>query len=257
MEVLDPRDVETETRGKKVNGLTVYPRAMPLKILRIFRTRFAGLEEARHELKRVRIMQDYLEPSYMARPEEFLVDYACDGNPDFLLCGLQEFVEGEIFEPWHHVSEDLLRSLFRNMVQPAGDSGKGSDAWVESVIRNVEGFVRQARRMIAEAHHVPDLAGVGNLILTRTGELKLVDINNISRVSFDSKIPLDDRGYPVCDKSIRVLSRLEQELLGRLTEKNDPIYRTFLDPKRIDQVKVLEEQFHLSGLSTSSFYMPA
>ena len=91
--------------------------------------------------------------------------------------------------------------------------------------------------MILQTNRVPDLAGVGNLILTRSGNIKLVDINNISRVSFDRTIPLDDRGYPVCDKSIEALSLLERKLTGRSLDGRDIIYNTFLDPERMKDVK--------------------
>jgi hypothetical protein len=100
--------------------------------------------------------------------------------------------------------------------------------------------------MIMEAEHVPDLAGVGNLILTRSGAIKLVDINNISRVTFDPKIRVDDRGYPVGDKSIEALCLLEKKLLGKPINKGDPIYKTFLDPERMKDVKAAEEAFYLS-----------
>ncbi|MDL1960036.1 MAG: hypothetical protein LWW99_11905, partial [Deltaproteobacteria bacterium] len=88
--------------------------------------------------------------------------------------------------------------------------------------------------------------GAGNLILTRSGNIKLVDINNVSRVSFDSIISLDDRGYPICDKSIEALSLIEQKLLGRFLLRTDPIYDTFLDPERVKEVRALDEEFQLS-----------
>lgn len=56
--------------------------------------------------------------------------------------------------------------------------------------------------MVAEAGHIPDLAGAGNLIITGTADIRLVDINDISPISLDSSIYLDEKGYPVCDKSI-------------------------------------------------------
>jgi hypothetical protein len=64
-------------------------------------------------------------------------------------------------------------------------------------------FIKRLKQMIAKIGHVPDLAGAWNLILTRPRNIKLVDINNISRVSFDPVINLDDKGYPICDKSIK------------------------------------------------------
>ena len=91
-------------------------------------------------------------------------------------------------------------------------------------------------------------------MLTITGEIRLVDINNISRVSFDSEIRIDDRGYPVCDRSIQALSMLEQKLLARPLSKKDPIYKTFLAPDRIKKVEAIEEEFN-RGLNTSTSYL--
>ena len=90
---------------------------------------------------------------------------------------------------------------------------------------------------------MPDLAGIGNLLLTPSGEIKLVDINNISRVSFESSISIDDRGYPVCDKSIESLSLLEQGLLQKPLQQDDIIYKTYLEPSRMEEVKALEKEF--------------
>ena len=46
MEVLDPAEVEKETKGLEVDGMMFYPQAEPLKMLRIFRTRFDSLKDA-------------------------------------------------------------------------------------------------------------------------------------------------------------------------------------------------------------------
>ncbi len=100
--------------------------------------------------------------------------------------------------------------------------------------------------MILEANHVPDLAGVGNLLLTPEGEVKLVDINNISRVSFGPTIGVDDKGYPVSDKSIQALSLLERKILARTINRMDAVYKTFLDSQRMRDVKVLEDRFHFT-----------
>ena len=100
--------------------------------------------------------------------------------------------------------------------------------------------------MILEAKYVPDFAGRENLILTPAGNIKLVDINNISKVSFDAAILLDDKGYPVTDKSIEAISILEQKLLDRPLDKTHIVYRIFLDPDRMKRVKKLEDAFHVS-----------
>jgi hypothetical protein len=247
MEVLDPADVDKETTGVEVDGMMLYPRAEPLKMLRIFRTRFESLHDAEDELKRVKIVQTYLAPDHVARSQEFLVDYEVQGKPQMLLCGLQEYVKGEVLEPWSHLDKAYLTSLGRDIgIEANEDLNVTNSRWFGAVQDKAESLVGKLKQMVLEAGHVPDLAGVGNLILTRSGEIKLVDINNISNVSFDSTIPLDDRGYPVCDKSIRVISLLEEKLLGRSVGEDDPIYETFLRPDRIKQVRALEEKFHLS-----------
>ncbi|MBW2171229.1 MAG: hypothetical protein JRF69_04485 [Deltaproteobacteria bacterium] len=254
MEVLDPAEVEKETKGVEVDGMMLYPRAEPLKMLRIFRTRFETLRDAEEELRRVRIVQAYLAPDHVAKSQEFLVDYGAQGKQQMLLCGLQEYVQGEVLEPWSHLDKAYLASLARDMGTEAGeDRVVTNSGWFQSVQEKTENLVKKLKQMVVEAGHVPDLAGVGNLILTRSGEIKLVDINNISTVSFDATIRLDDRGYPVCDKSIRVISLLEEKLLGRSVGKDDPIYETFLRPERIKEVKALEEKFHLSMQPDNAF----
>ena len=247
MEVLSLQAVENETKGILVDGLRWYPRAEPLKMLRIFRTRFNSLEDAEEELRRVKIVEAYLAHEHMARSEEFLVDYSRHEKQEILLCGLQEYVKGEILDPWSLLDGNHLVSLLSDMgLEHVGDSAGKTDSWRRSVREKAERFVGKLKEMIVETNHVPDLAGIGNLLLTRSADIKLVDINNISKVSFDPIISVDDRGYPVCDKSIQAIWLLEKKLLGRCSQESDPVYQTFLDPERMKDVKALEEAFHLS-----------
>ncbi len=247
MQVLNLEDVEKENKGIIIDGLRWYPRAEPLKMLRIFRTRFNTLEDAEEELKRVRIIQTYLAPDYLAMPGEFLVDYSRHGKCEILLCGLQEYVQGQILDPWGLLNRDHLASFRYDMgFDNTEDSARISDQWIRSVRERADNFIKKLKQMIAETGHVPDLAGAGNLILTRSGNIKLVDINNVSMVSFDPVINLDDRGYPVCDKSIEALSLIEQKLLGRSSLRTEPIYDTFLDPERMKEVRALDEEFQIS-----------
>jgi hypothetical protein len=221
--------------------------AKPLKMLRIFRTRFNSLKEAEEELKRVKIIEACLAPDHLARSDEFIVDYSRNGHGEILLCGLQEYVEGEILNPWGPLHKRHLVSLLWRMVsEKSGTSNLMAEQWLQEVNKKSENFTREIKRIIIEENHVPDLAGVGNLLLTRSGEIKLVDINNISRVSFDKTICLDDRGYPVCDKSIEALFLLEKGLVGESIHKDDHIYETFLNPQRIRGVKAAERQFYIS-----------
>ena len=256
MEVLRPADVTVERKGIIKDGLRWFPKANPLKVLRIFRARFDNLRDAEEELGRVKIVERYLGPEYIARSDEFLVDYELEGRYEPLLCGLQEYVKGEILDPWGRLDRDYLRSLFRRIDSVGGKNGpRAMEAWERNVRKEAEGALGRIRKMITEASLVPDLAGVGNLLLTRMGKIKLVDINNISRVSFEHGIPMDDRGYPVCDKSIEALSLLEQNLLGRPADRSAPIYQTFLDPGRMKEVRSIEREFYNPmGSSNSCFY---
>ena len=245
MEVLEPDDVKKETEGITVDGMKWYPRAKPIKILRLFRIRLKSLKEAEQEVNRVRIVHAYLAPYHVALTEEFLVDYTGDEKREILLCGLQEYVEGEVIEPWGHLGEDHLISLLSRMeIKRAGDASESAGQWICNVKEGAEAFVKRIKQVIREAEHIPDLAGAGNLLLTRSGNIKLVDVNNISRVSLDATIQLDDRGYPVCDKSIEALSLLEQKLLGRFPQQEDHLYRTFLDPERMRAVRQRADEFH-------------
>lgn len=247
MEVLRPEDLAGETDGVSDGRLTWFPKAKPVKVLRIFRTRFRTLADAEAELCTVKVVEHYLAPDLMARSDEFLVHYRWDGKRDLLLCGLQEYVEGEILDPWSPLTRGRLAPLFRRM-GPARAClcGQTEDAWLENVRRQGGIFVQKIKEMIRQAGHVPDLAGVGNLLITPHGLVKLVDINNISKVVFDGSIRTDDRGYPVCDKSIEALFLLEGRLLQRPPDRKERIYATFLDPQRMREVKAVEREFHLT-----------
>lgn len=247
MEVIHPQDIEKETKGIIVRGMRHYPRAVPLKMFRIFRTKFETLKEAKKELARFKTVATYLAPHHMAMSEEFLVTYKKHTKQAILLCGLQEYVHGEILNPWSLLDKGHLISLRDNMgSQESKGSVPDNDQWIGSVREKAENLVRKIKQMIEEAKHIPDLAGSGNLLLTWSGEIKLVDINNVSRVSFDGTVHVDDRGYPVCDKSIQVLSLLEHKLLARPLSKTDPIYDRFLHPERIKEVQAKERAFDLA-----------
>jgi hypothetical protein len=139
-----------------------------------------------------------LAPDYLANTEEFLVDYIRQGNREILLCGLQEYVEGEVVEPWNYLDQDhLISLLYRMGVKKGKDSVRAVEQWIQAVRKKTEDFIGRIKRMILETDHVPDLAGAGNLLLTRSGDIRLVDLNNISVVSFDPIIHVDDKGYPV------------------------------------------------------------
>jgi hypothetical protein len=245
MEILKQADVEIENRGTVVDGVRWFPRARPTRMLRIFRTRLASIDNAMAEIKRVKKVENYLGSDFIAASSEFLVDYHGPGGTSIMLCGFQVYVEGEILEPWGLLGGDrLLSSLYESLHRKRECSDAHRKQWIEDVRQKADVFVRKIKQMIAEAGYIPDLAGAGNLVVPKTGEIRLVDINNISPVVFDSEIRLDDKGYPVCDKSVEALSLVESKILGRPIDHQDRIYQFFLDPDRKRQAQIKEELFY-------------
>lgn len=250
MEVLNPGDVLKQSKGEIIDGVRIFPWAKPLKMLRIFRTKFFSTEEVFEEIKKLKIVEKYLPDDSYAKSDEFIVDYTWNKNRDFILCGLQEYVEGEVLNPWDPISKHELTGLFIPM-EGFGYNGfqMTSERLINKFYKKVEHFIACVKKMILKANYVPDFAGVENLLITPTGNIKLVDINNISKVSLGPKISLDDKGYPVSDKSVEAISMLEKKLLGKPVDKTDRLYKIFLDPERVKEVGALEEKFHLSARS--------
>lgn len=250
LEVLDPRDVEKERQGAQADGLQWFFRARPIRMLRIFRKRFESLSDAREELRKVGHLVAAMGPEYVARSEEFLVDYSHQGRFDMVLCGLQEVVEGEVLDPWGILDPEHLKGLFLRTASagPAAHEMPAGD-WLQRVSRHACTFVRRLRGLCETTSLIPDLAGAGNLLLARSGHIRLVDINNISRVSLSPEIPLDDRGYPVCDKSIQALFLLQERLAQWPVDPSDPLANTFLSPQRMEAVRALVRDFHLKAMT--------
>lgn len=250
MEVLDPGDVLKQNKGEVIDGIRIFSWAKPLKILRIFRTKFFSTKEVFEEIKKLKIVEKYLPDDSYAKSDEFIVDYIWNKNRDFILCGLQEYVEGEVLNPWDPISKHQLFGLFTPMESHENNEFQmTSEQLIHIFQKKVEHFIACVKKMILKANYVPDFAGVENLLITPTGNIKLVDINNISKVSFGPEISLDDKGYPVCDKSIEAISMLEKKLLGKPIDKTERLYKIFLDPQRMKEVGALEEKFHLSARS--------
>jgi hypothetical protein len=244
MEILDPVDVEAELTGTVVDGVRWFPRAKPRSIFRIFRSRLKTLDNFLTEIRRVKIVEHYLAPDFMATSTEFIVDYRGPQGWDQMLCGFQQYVNGEILDPWTILdTADLLPSLYDTLGYTEMVLTLPRDEWTGSIKQNVACFIERIKRMITEAVHIPDLAGAGNLIITGAGCIRLVDINNISRITFDSSIKLDEKGYPVCDKSVEALSLIEEKVLGRPVDMNEEIYQHFLNPSRRNAVKAKEQVF--------------
>ena len=255
-EVHDPESVALEKYGVTENGIRIFPRSAPFAMLRLMRYRFHSAGEALAEIERFHTMRGFLTTDFVADSEEFLVDYRIHGRMELLLCGFQEYVAGEIFDPWAFERYPATLSSLADQVLSLQDTGMTKRGFLDLLEQNGRQFVKASKRMMDQAGLIPDLSGVGNLILTKDACFKLVDINNISRVRFSPDVYIDDKGYPVCDKSMEVLAILEEHFFDiprtHLVQK-DPVYRLFLDPGRLDRVREKEKAFlkafHDSGSS--------
>lgn len=245
MEMLAVEDINKESRGVYVNGFRRFPIARPLRMLRIFRKRFSGYEEIFEEVRRFQIIGHYLTATHLAMSEEFIVDYFLCEKRDLLLCGLQEYIEGECLDLWTAGNIDCLSNIVKKLADKSGIEGV---APIDKLRQNIEmsagSFVRVIKKMIREANYIPDLAGRGNILVTFEGHLKLVDINNISYITSNGCVLVDEFNYPVCDKSIEVLMLIEQKMLKRSIKKNDPFYKDYLTPERLRQVEILAREFN-------------
>lgn len=234
IQVLALPDVLIETRGIVQQGICRFPLAQPLAMLRIFKNRFSSLRDIQKEIDNYKILQQGLSESHYAVSSEFLVDYTRGRDKNTLLCGLQEYVHGESVDPWHENALLKIESIVKGPHKTA----------LKTALDSLASFVGCIKKIIMKTGCIPDLAGVGNLIMTPSGGVKLVDINNISRVVMKHQIPVDDKGYPVSDKSIQALFQIETRILGRSKNTADTLYCFFLDPHRMKEVRELEMSFH-------------
>lgn len=216
LEVLEPAALEMEQKGVVVDGVRRYPRAVPQKMFRIFRARFRSLESALADIRRIQVVLAHLTGRHMAASQEMLSSYRLSDRSQMVLCGLQRYVEGQPLDLWGRLPG----------MAPA----------------EISAFVRRVKRLARENGLIPDLAGIGNLVLTPDGRLVLVDINNISNIHLDDRIRLDDQAYPVCDKSVEALFLLESRISNSNPEPDDPLYTHFLEPGRRRQVENLIRQ---------------
>ena len=239
-EVLDAEDVLKETEGEIRGGIRWFPRAVPRLMLRILRTRFASLEKVLDEINKYSMILKFLGPELMAVSQEFIVEYQGADGLEILLCGLQEYVEGEVLDPWNLQGDRPLDKLF-DMHFPGENC---ANERVSMALESIFNFVTKVKSMIVDGGYIPDLAGNGNLLITAQGDLKLVDINNIIKVPCNGSILLDDKNYPSCDKSVEVLAILEQKILKNKNFMDEPLYRNFLTPERRKRVRQFEEKFY-------------
>jgi hypothetical protein len=244
MEILDPDHVRIEKKGTRIDGIRHFPRARPRQMLRIFRSRLKTLDRALKEIQRVKLVERYLAPAFMALSVECIVSYRSPAGMELMLCGFQEFVDGENVDPWNILdATDLLPSLYDAIAGRRHRPMPSRDRWLLSARREGARLVNHLKRMILESGHIPDLAGAGNLILTADGTIRLVDINNITPVRFDDTIPVDEKGYPVCDKSIEALALIESKIVGADIDGKNRLYGHFLDPVRRNAVEAREKAF--------------
>ncbi|TKB06769.1 hypothetical protein [Desulforhopalus sp. IMCC35007] len=242
LEVLSTEDLQKETVGEIIDGIRLYPRAMPKYMLRILRNRFRTLEETLDEIKTYNLVLKFLGPECIALSNEFIVEYTLAGKSEIVLCGLQEYVHGAILDPWGLVGKNPLETFYQSRFPSETFDPTRTEKGRDSIAT----FVTRMRKMITESGYVTDLAGNGNLILTSSGDVKLVDINNIIQVSKDDTILLDDKGYPSCDKSIEVLWILEDKILKTANLSDDSLYSHFLSVQRLKKVRILEQEFFKS-----------
>ena len=160
MEVLNSDDVLKQNKGEVIDGTRFFPWAEPLKMLRIFRTKFDSLEEAFDEIRKLRIVETYLPEDSYAKSLEFIVDYIRNGTRDIILCGLQEYVDGEVLNPWALTDENLVADLFSRMkVKGRHASEMTVEQRIKRFQKKVEAFIDGAKKMIVETCYVPDFAG--------------------------------------------------------------------------------------------------
>ena len=234
MQALKPSDITLETRGIIQQGIRRFPVAKPQAMLRIFKKNFSSPQDIQKEIDHYKMLQYYLPQTLYAFSSEFMVDYTAGSKKNILLCGLQEYVPGEAVDPWHENALLKIESILRG----------GRNGPLKTALENLASFVYHTKKMIVKAGAVPDLAGVGNLIVTPLGAVKLVDINNISKLTMEHHIPVDNKEYPVSDKSIQALYQIETRILNRPGVATDTLYRFFLDPQRVEDVRQIETAFH-------------
>lgn len=239
LELIPNKDLEKETHGILANGIRTFPRARPIKMVRVLKNRFNSCAAALEEIKKYRVLLASLGSYFVAQSEEFIVEYREKNQNHILLCGLQEYIEGTTLNPWHLSDERSLEHFY--ISNPETTPKK----FTRQAVSDIKGFVGAITAMVEQTGLIPDLAGDGNLMLSPEGRLKLVDINNIIKITQGPEIQLDDKGYPCCDKSMEVLSILGNKI-ARIPPpfSKDPFLGKFFDLERRQKVNELEQAFY-------------
>ncbi|MFW6450605.1 MAG: hypothetical protein ACOCZ6_06150 [Nanoarchaeota archaeon] len=204
MQVIRPEEYKRESSGELINGQMDYSIARPSYMLRIFKSKVTK-DEALNEIQKLKIMREYLKES-MAHSNEFIAAY----NSEPILCGLQEYIQGDTIDPWFCVPASYDNNFSNEMNK----------------------FIDRVKKTIHNTGYVPDLAGNGNLVYSKRGVV-LTDMNNINRIDYSQNIFFDDKGFPIIDISIEALSNLERAVNGSAEDK---LYDHFLEPQRREQV---------------------
>jgi hypothetical protein len=257
IQVLYPDDVRTETRGRMRDGIRHYPMARPLRMLRIFRQPISALKDITDEIVNYQVIQKYLPAAFYAASSEFLVDYQKPDNREIVLCGLQAYVDGETLDPWNPELLQSTRAYYRTLApQDHYDPDAFADRKVDTLQQHTLAFIGYLKKMAHGSRRLPDLAGVGNILFTASATIHLVDINNISKISPGDDIPIDDKGYPACDKSIEALALIEKGVLGAPVDMQEDLYAFFLNPERMQRVKEIERAFHRRIAAQGNYPQP-
>ena len=257
IQVLNPDHVRAETRGYMRDGIKHYPMARPLWMLRIFCQPISALKNITDEIVNYQIIQKHLPAAFYASSSEFLVDYQKPDNHEIVLCGLQEYVDGEALDPWNPEILQSTRAYYRTRApRDHNDPDAYADRKVDILQQHTLAFIGYLKKMARGARRLPDLAGVGNILFTASATIHLVDINNISKISPGDDIPIDDKGYPACDKSIEALSLIEKGVLGGPVDMHEDLYSFFLNPERMQRVKEIEKEFHRRIAARGNYPQP-
>ena len=138
MEILRREDMEIEISGTLAEGIRWFPKARPHKIFRIFRARLQTLASALDEIARVKVVEQCLAPAFLAKSEEFVVDYMGPEGPDLMLCGFQEFVEGEIIDPWGILDPgDLVAVMYQSLSKGWVHSDSDKARWIHKKLSRI------------------------------------------------------------------------------------------------------------------------
>ncbi len=204
--LLDPQDCRARDKGIEKDGIKTYPRPTPNYILRIYKSSIDP-EEAIGEIKKLNEIKKYMMES-VAHSDEFVVSYKKEEHYEPIFCGFQEYIEGEVVDPWFCIPK----------------------TYGESFPKKTNKFINRVKDTIKNTGYIPDLAGIGNIIYNKDRGLVLTDINNINVVDYSDEIFLDNKGFPIIDTSVEALYNLETVVNG--SAQPEKLYEHYLEENR-------------------------